>query len=163
VHVRGRGIARGSGANHQKSSAGPGQDQGSGQPDGTPPMITTSYLCLQPWWSGSRRQQTLLLPGWAGWNWAVEDTTTAVAAAPDQVGPRLRQLRARRGVTLTALSEATSISGSTLTHLGAGQGRASLELLLRLLRRTGRPWTTSWGRQGERARPARTVGMKAYA
>ena len=53
-----------------------------------------------------------------GRNRAVEDTTTAVAAAPDHVGPRLKQLRARRGVTLTALSEATGISESTLTRLG---------------------------------------------
>jgi transcriptional regulator with XRE-family HTH domain len=35
--------------------------------------------------------------------------TTAIAAALDQVGPRLKQLRSRRGVTLTALSEATGI------------------------------------------------------
>ena len=62
--------------------------------------------------------KTLLVPGWAGWNWAVEDTTAAVAAAPDQVGPRLKQLRARRGVTVTALSEATGISERTLTRLG---------------------------------------------
>jgi mannose-6-phosphate isomerase-like protein (cupin superfamily) len=39
----------------------------------------------------------------------VDDTTTAIAAALDQVGPRLKQLRSRRGVTLTALSEATGI------------------------------------------------------
>jgi hypothetical protein len=32
----------------------------------------------------------------------VEDTTTAIAAALGQVGPRLKQLRARRGVTLTS-------------------------------------------------------------
>ena len=31
----------------------------------------------------------------------MEDTTTAIAAALGQVGPRLKQLRARRGVTLT--------------------------------------------------------------
>ena len=31
----------------------------------------------------------------------MEDTTTAIAAALGHVGPRLKQLRARRGVTLT--------------------------------------------------------------
>ena len=31
----------------------------------------------------------------------MEDTTTAIAAALGQVGPRQKQLRARRGVTLT--------------------------------------------------------------
>ena len=31
----------------------------------------------------------------------MEDTTTAIAAALGQAGPRLKQLRARRGVTLT--------------------------------------------------------------
>ena len=43
----------------------------------------------------------LLLPGRAGWNGAVEDTTTAIAAALGPVGPRPKQLRARLGVTLT--------------------------------------------------------------
>ena len=58
--------------------------------------------------------------------------TTAITAALDQVGPRLKQLRAQRGVTLTALAEATGISKSTLSRLETGQRRASLELLLPL-------------------------------
>ena len=62
----------------------------------------------------------------------MEDTTGTIATALDQVGPRLKQLRARRGVTLTALSEATGISKSTLSRLETGQRRASLELLLPL-------------------------------
>jgi transcriptional regulator with XRE-family HTH domain len=62
----------------------------------------------------------------------VGETTTAIAAALEQVGPRLKQLRARRGVTLTALAEATGISKSTLSRLETGQRRASLELLLPL-------------------------------
>ncbi|MGH3338743.1 MAG: cupin domain-containing protein [Propionibacteriaceae bacterium] len=33
----------------------------------------------------------------------MEDTTTAITAALDQVGPRLKQLRTRRRVTLTDL------------------------------------------------------------
>ncbi|WP_433414061.1 helix-turn-helix domain-containing protein [Microtetraspora malaysiensis] len=53
-----------------------------------------------------------------------------IAAALAQVGPRLRRIRTRRGVTLTALAEATGISKSTLSRLESGQRRPSLELLL---------------------------------
>jgi transcriptional regulator with XRE-family HTH domain len=62
----------------------------------------------------------------------VEDTAAGIATALEQVGPRLRQLRAQRGVTLAALSESTGISKSTLSRLETGQRRASLELLLPL-------------------------------
>lgn len=55
-----------------------------------------------------------------------------MAATLDQVGPRLRRLRAQRGVTLVALSETTGISKSTLSRLETGQRRPSLELLLPL-------------------------------
>jgi transcriptional regulator with XRE-family HTH domain len=48
------------------------------------------------------------------------------------VGPRLRDLRHERGVTLAALSETTGISVSTLSRLESGQRRATLELLLPL-------------------------------
>lgn len=50
----------------------------------------------------------------------------------DEVAPRLRRLRAQRGLTLAALSEATGISKSTLSRLESGQRRPSLELLLPL-------------------------------
>jgi transcriptional regulator with XRE-family HTH domain len=50
-----------------------------------------------------------------------------------EVGPRLRRLRERRGVTLTALAERTGISKSTLSRLESGQRKASLELLLPLV------------------------------
>jgi len=56
-------------------------------------------------------------------------------AIPDvlaEVGPRLRRLRERRGVTLTALAAQTGISKSTLSRLESGQRKASLELLLPL-------------------------------
>jgi transcriptional regulator with XRE-family HTH domain len=60
-----------------------------------------------------------------------------VAKPPDQavldgVAPRLRRLRAKSGLTLAALSEATGISKSTLSRLESGQRRPSLELLLPL-------------------------------
>jgi len=49
-----------------------------------------------------------------------------------EVGPRLRRLRTRRGVTLTALAAQTGISKSTLSRLESGQRKPSLELLLPL-------------------------------
>ncbi|WP_030264768.1 helix-turn-helix domain-containing protein [Streptomyces sp. NRRL B-24484] len=58
------------------------------------------------------------------------DHTPAVAAALAEVGPRLRLLRTRRGISLAALAEATGISKSTLSRLESGQRRPSLELLL---------------------------------
>ena len=60
---------------------------------------------------------------------------TDPSAIPDvlaQVGPRLRRLRERRGVTLTALAAKTGISKSTLSRLETGQRKPSLELLLPL-------------------------------
>jgi transcriptional regulator with XRE-family HTH domain len=62
----------------------------------------------------------------------VEDTASAIAAALDQVGPRLKRLRLDRGVTLAALTVATGMSKSTLSRLEPGQRRARLELLLPL-------------------------------
>jgi transcriptional regulator with XRE-family HTH domain len=66
------------------------------------------------------------------WSVPVRDTTTAIAAALDQVGPRLKRLRAQRGMSLTAVAESTGISKSTLSRLENGQRRATLELLLPL-------------------------------
>lgn len=48
------------------------------------------------------------------------------------VGPRLKALRLKRDITLTALAEATGISASTLSRLESGQRKATLELLLAL-------------------------------
>lgn len=49
-----------------------------------------------------------------------------------QVGPRLRRLRQRRGLTLARLSERSGISESTLSRLESGQRRPTLQLLLPL-------------------------------
>ena len=65
-------------------------------------------------------------------NEAMDDTETAIAAALDQVGPRLKQLRVQRGATITSVAAATGISKSTLSRLETGQRRPSLELLLPL-------------------------------
>jgi transcriptional regulator with XRE-family HTH domain len=47
-----------------------------------------------------------------------------------EVGARLKRVRRRRGMTLTALASATGISKSTLSRLETGQRKPSLELLL---------------------------------
>jgi len=52
----------------------------------------------------------------------------------DAVGPRLRELRRRRGGTLAEISEATGISVSTLSRLESGGRKPTLELLLALAR-----------------------------
>jgi len=62
----------------------------------------------------------------------VSDSSDAIAAVLDDVGPRLRTIRAQRGVTLVELSERTGISKSTLSRLENGQRRPTLELLLPL-------------------------------
>ncbi|HZE31366.1 MAG TPA: XRE family transcriptional regulator [Actinoallomurus sp.] len=48
------------------------------------------------------------------------------------VGPRLRDLRRRRGLTLADVSQTTGISESTLSRLESGRRRPNLELLLPL-------------------------------
>ncbi|WP_067474628.1 helix-turn-helix domain-containing protein [Actinomadura hibisca] len=58
------------------------------------------------------------------------DEHSPIAATLAQVGPRLKRIRTKRGVSLSALAEATGISKSTLSRLETGQRRPSLELLL---------------------------------
>jgi transcriptional regulator with XRE-family HTH domain len=59
-------------------------------------------------------------------------TSAAISASLARVGPRLREVRERRGLTLTQAAEQTAISKSTLSRLENGQRRATLELLLPL-------------------------------
>lgn len=61
---------------------------------------------------------------------AVVGESPAIPDVLAEVGPRLKRLRLRRGVTLTALAAKTGISKSTLSRLESGQ--PSLELLLPL-------------------------------
>ncbi|MEO3806479.1 XRE family transcriptional regulator [Nonomuraea sp. B1E8] len=67
------------------------------------------------------------------------DGQSAIAATLAQVGSRLKRVRTWRGVTLSALAEATGISKSTLSRLEAGQRRPSLELLLPIAQAHGVP------------------------
>ena len=55
-------------------------------------------------------------------------------AALASVGPRLRELRQRRGTTLAQLADVTGISVSTLSRLESGTRKPTLELLLPLAR-----------------------------
>ncbi len=61
----------------------------------------------------------------------------AIDRTLDAVGPRLKQLRQRRDVTLTDLADETGISISTLSRLEAGLRRPTLEQLLPLARAHG--------------------------
>jgi transcriptional regulator with XRE-family HTH domain len=64
----------------------------------------------------------------------VDEELDAVLGA---VGPRLRALRRRRGVTITDVAATTGISASTLSRLESGGRRPNLELLLPLARAYG--------------------------
>jgi transcriptional regulator with XRE-family HTH domain len=55
----------------------------------------------------------------------------------DAVGPRLKELRNRRDITLNELADETGISISTLSRLEAGIRRPTLEQLLPLARSHG--------------------------
>ncbi|WP_037365684.1 XRE family transcriptional regulator [Amycolatopsis orientalis] len=57
--------------------------------------------------------------------------------ALDAVGPRLRELRRKREVTLAELSAQTGIAASTLSRLESGNRRPTLEQLLPLARAHG--------------------------
>lgn len=67
----------------------------------------------------------------------VEGSDDAVHRTLDAVGPRLRQLRQRRDITLSDLAGETGISTSTLSRLEAGVRRPTLEQLLPLARAYG--------------------------
>ncbi|MCY0947475.1 helix-turn-helix domain-containing protein [Streptomyces antarcticus] len=52
----------------------------------------------------------------------------------DGIGPRLRELRRDRGLTLEVLADGTGISVSTLSRLESGRRRPTLDLLIPLAR-----------------------------
>ncbi|WP_436786166.1 helix-turn-helix domain-containing protein [Yinghuangia sp. YIM S10712] len=63
----------------------------------------------------------------------------SVDAVIEQIAPRLRRARERKGVSLAELARATGISTSTLSRLESAQRKPSLELLLPVTAALGIP------------------------
>lgn len=61
-------------------------------------------------------------------------TSAGVDTMLDAVGPRLRELRRRRGLKLAEVGEAVGLSASTLSRLESGLRRPTLDLLIPLAR-----------------------------
>ena len=59
-------------------------------------------------------------------------SAAAIAATLDQVGARLKRLRAQRQLSLTDVAKSTGISKSTMSRLETKQRKPTLELLLAL-------------------------------
>jgi transcriptional regulator with XRE-family HTH domain len=117
------------------------------RPAAPPPTTRTSYLslslmadtvhpsalCTQALLPFLGRRSAMTVMDHAG---VGDDGLEATLA---RVGPRLRQLRAQRAITLAELAARTGISKSTLSRLESGQRRPSLELLLPLTKTYGVP------------------------
>jgi DNA-binding XRE family transcriptional regulator/mannose-6-phosphate isomerase-like protein (cupin superfamily) len=69
--------------------------------------------------------------------WQTRPMDNSTDRTLDAVGPRLKQLRQRRDITLSDLADETGISISTLSRLEAGLRRPTLEQLLPLARAYG--------------------------
>ncbi|WP_028479537.1 helix-turn-helix domain-containing protein [Nocardia sp. CNY236] len=67
------------------------------------------------------------------------DEQPGVGAVLEQVAPRLRRAREKKGLSLADLTRATGISTSTLSRLESGQRKPSLELLLPITAALGIP------------------------
>ena len=135
LHVRGRSIPRRSGVDDDDAAPGAAENEGGAEPGRTAADNGDVMRCCIHGLDGAREarrpQSSLLFLG----------TASSVASMPNsspipdvlaEVGPRLKRLRTKRGVTLTALAAQTGISKSTLSRLESGQRKPSLELLLPL-------------------------------
>ncbi|WP_435600655.1 helix-turn-helix domain-containing protein [Streptomyces sp. C10-9-1] len=67
------------------------------------------------------------------------DQQPSVDAVIEQIAPRLRHAREKKGVTLARLARATGISTSTLSRLESGMRKPSLELVLPITAALGVP------------------------
>ncbi|MEW2218212.1 XRE family transcriptional regulator [Streptomyces sp. NPDC006990] len=67
------------------------------------------------------------------------DQQPSVGAVLEQIAPRLRRARQKKGVSLADLARATGISTSTLSRLESAQRKPSLELLLPITGALGIP------------------------
>jgi len=96
--------------------------------------MTTTSQWLMPLRLVAHAPRTQGLLPFLGTTGSIEPVqpTEAIAEALQRVGPRLRQVRELRGLTLTQVADLTGISKSTLSRLETGQRRPTLELLLPL-------------------------------
>lgn len=67
------------------------------------------------------------------------DDQPTVDGVIEQIAPRLRQARDKKGISLAELARSTGISTSTLSRLESGQRKPSLELLLPIIAALGIP------------------------
>jgi len=67
------------------------------------------------------------------------DEQPSVSAVIEQIAPRLRRAREKKGISLADLARATGISTSTLSRLESAQRKPSLELLLPITAALGIP------------------------
>lgn len=67
------------------------------------------------------------------------DDQPSVGAVIEQIAPRLRHVREKKGVSLADLARVTGISTSTLSRLESAQRKPSLELLLPITAALGIP------------------------
>ncbi|MFI7275385.1 helix-turn-helix domain-containing protein [Streptomyces sp. NPDC049879] len=67
------------------------------------------------------------------------DEQPSVDAVIEQIAPRLRRARGKKGISLADLARATGISTSTLSRLESAQRKPSLELLLPITAALGVP------------------------
>jgi transcriptional regulator with XRE-family HTH domain len=133
VHVRGGCVSRLAAVDDDHAAAGPSQDERSGQASRSPTDDRDVAVIHDDEVAGRRgRSPTVVAkPGIVAFaHWV--DRAEAIAATLDLVGPRLRQVRAARQLTLTDLATRTGISKSTRSRLENGQRRPTLELLLAL-------------------------------
>src|SRR3954466_6214238 len=107
---------------------------GPGRPVGGGGAVVRGWLVMEQGWVRAADGPTnVAVSGKPGSDERVEDTSAAaIAVALDQVGSRLKRIRAQRRMTLTGVAEATGISKSTLSRLETGGRRPTLELLLAL-------------------------------
>ena len=139
VHVRGGCVAGRAGVDHGDPAAGPAQDQcgaqaGCSATDDHDVIRSDLFIAIT-----SMARACGVGLGRDNFCCCFRETVVAVCADGDlteidavlaEVGPRLKQLRTQRDVTLTELAAATGISKSTLSRLESGQRKPSLELLL---------------------------------
>ena len=135
LHVCGRSVPRRSGVDDNDAAPRAAENEGGAQTGRTTADHGDVMSCCIHGLDGAREarrpQDSLLFLGTAS-SVASVANSSPIPDVLAEVGPRLKRLRTKRGVTLTALAAQTGISKSTLSRLESGQRKPSLELLLPL-------------------------------